>query len=107
MNAYLVRSTIAQFEKRRQASRAGAQLVAVAATMAIFKIVWGILVNFGKETSIAGLNNAAKAKSGLRVAYWLTIFGCFMGLTIYSLFKVYIGSMVIFLHVLHQLFLQR
>lgn len=38
--------------------------------MGLCGTLWGVLTNFGRETSIAGLNNAAKSQSKLRMLYW-------------------------------------
>jgi hypothetical protein len=48
----------------------------------VLKITWAILKSFCRESSIAGLNNAAKASSAFRIVYWLVIFGAFLGLTL-------------------------
>ncbi len=48
----------------------------------IGQVVWGVCLDHGKETSIAGLNNASKARSPIRSILWLIIFAIFMGLTL-------------------------
>lgn len=42
--------------------------------MTVLRIVGETLSAFGNDTSIAGLNNAAKSKSTVRKAYWVVIF---------------------------------
>ena len=37
------------------------------------EVVWRTLLNFGRDTSIAGLNNAARAKGKLRTLLWLLV----------------------------------
>ena len=56
--------------------------------MGLFSVVWRTLVDFGKECSIAGLNNAAKAKSVLRSIVWLIIFIVGLGATLRGLILV-------------------
>ena len=46
------------------------------------------LVNFSEETSIAGINNAGKKKSGLRSLTWLVIFLVFICLTGSNVYKI-------------------
>jgi succinate dehydrogenase/fumarate reductase cytochrome b subunit len=41
-------------------------------------IVWDICLSFGRETSIAGLNNASKAKSQIRSWLWICVFVAFL-----------------------------
>ena len=42
--------------------------------MGLCGILLEVLKNFVRETSVAGLNNAGKAKSKLRILYWTVIF---------------------------------
>jgi len=37
-------------------------------------VVWQTLKDFGRETSISGLNNAARAKSTVRFWLWMALF---------------------------------
>ena len=46
----------------------------VCVTMSSFRVLAKILRDFGTETSISGINNAAQAKSKVRTAIWFIIF---------------------------------
>ncbi len=56
--------------------------------MGLVSTVGGILLTFGRECSISGINNAARAKSAIRAVYWLAIFTIFMVLTVRQLISV-------------------
>ena len=47
-----------------------------------------IVTTWAKETNIAGLNNASRAKSKLRFLYWIIIFAFFSLMTVNSLVSV-------------------
>ena len=49
--------------------------------MGLGGVIWRTLVNFGQESSISGLNNAAKAKSLIRSLVWLALFLVLASLT--------------------------
>ncbi len=51
-------------------------------------VAWTTLVSFGKESSIAGFNNACKAGSKLRSIYWLAVFAVGIGLTAKGMYDV-------------------
>ena len=46
--------------------------------MGLLRVVWGVLTHFGEDCSIAGLNNAAKARSRIRSCFWLIIYSVIM-----------------------------
>ena len=56
--------------------------------MAVDKTFLATLLNFSEETSIAGINNAGKKKSGLRSMTWLVIFLVFISLTGSNVYKI-------------------
>lgn len=56
--------------------------------MGLLRVIWGVLTNFGQECSIAGLNNAAKARSKLRSLCWIIIFLALMYFTLIGLIGV-------------------
>ena len=56
--------------------------------MAWDKNLLSTLVEFSGETSIAGINNAGKQKSGLRSLVWLVIFLVFISLTGHNVYKI-------------------
>jgi hypothetical protein len=50
--------------------------------MGFGKIFWNALANFGSQTTIGGLCNAAAATSRIRQIYWIFIFVALFGYTI-------------------------
>lgn len=58
--------------------------------MGLSTVMWRTLVDFGRDTSIAGLNNAARAKSRVRSAIWLIIFTVGLYYTFDGLIRVII-----------------
>ena len=42
--------------------------------MGVGSVIWNITLSYGRESSIAGFNNAFKAKSRIRSILWITIF---------------------------------
>ena len=53
--------------------------------MARSKDIMKVLYDFGQNTSILGISNAAKAKSSTRASIWLVIFSGFACATIYGI----------------------
>ena len=56
--------------------------------MGVVRVIWETLTNFGRETSIAGLNNASKASGLIRKTCWGIIFSVLVYFTIKGLVGV-------------------
>ena len=50
--------------------------------MGVGSVIWNITLSYGRESSIAGFNNACKAKSKIRSILWIAIFAILGFLTI-------------------------
>ncbi len=55
--------------------------------MSLSRALWTALVTKSSESSVAGLNRAAKSRSAVRSAVWLSIFGVLMFLTVRGIWK--------------------
>ena len=53
--------------------------------MGFGKVVWETLLDFGRQTSIAGIGNAVSRKSYAKKIYWLLLFILMCALTIFGL----------------------
>ena len=57
--------------------------------MGFGKVVWQTLLDFGRETSIAGIGNVISRKSYAKKLYWLILFLAMTGLTLYGLIEYF------------------
>ena len=56
--------------------------------MGVGSVIWNITLSYGRESSIAGFNNAFKAKSRIRSILWITIFAILGIITIIQFVNV-------------------
>ena len=58
--------------------------------MGLGKVVWETLLDFGRQTSIAGIGNAVSRKSYAKKIYWLLLFVLMCVATLYGLVQTLI-----------------
>ena len=63
-------------------------MCAFAERMGVGSVIWNITLSYGRESSIAGFNNAFKAKSRIRSFLWITIFAVLGIMTIVQFVNV-------------------
>lgn len=63
-------------------------MCAFAERMGVGSVIWNITLSYGRESSIAGFNNAFKAKSRIRSVLWITIFAVLGIMTIVQFVNV-------------------